>query len=600
MPGTARIMPGFARTMFRCSTALLLFAAALAAQPGGRGGAIGGILGGLPGAQPNSRGGQQDGPPQPSDCAASGIVVNAISGAPIPRAMIQGNPGGTATDAKGEWKIANQRCGRWVPGASRPGFFSWMDGASAGGPPKSRELASGSPATGIRIELMPEAIVSGTVLNSDGDPVAQAQIRLMRAMVVNGYRVLTGAQGGNTDQQGNFRIDHLQPGRFIACAGSAAQVFPAGGGEPLVYPEECYPGAPEQGPSAAMPLEAGKEARISLTLRAQPALHIRGIVQGAGGGRGNINLMKIAGGEQRPGVPAGMMDMVSSARPGQIQRDGTFDIANVTPGSYVATARIQTAGGQGGPGRGMAPTANARITVGNSDVNGVQLNLQSPVAVNGTVRYDLADGPPAPQAQPANQDQPFQGRGPGAAPGVVVTLIPAQRGFGGGAGQLKWDDAHQAFNWPEVQPGAYSLNARVTGIPGAYVKSATLRGQDIRNQPFSVDGPTGPIEIVVSDDAGTFQANVVDAEGHPASGGIVLKSASGRPLTGRAGDDGVATIESVPSGEYSAWAFDNISQVPWNEDDWMAQHAGSPVHVTISKTAGAAPVTLKRTTAPAP
>ena len=586
--------------MVGCSTALLLFSAALGAQPRG---AVGGIIGGLPGgqAQPYSRGGQQNGPPQPVDCAASGVVINAISGAPIPRAMIQGNPGGTATDAKGEWKIANQRCGRWVPGASRPGFFNWMDGASAGGPPKSLELTSGSPATGIRIELMPEAIISGTVLNADGDPMAQAQIRLMRAMVVNGYRVLTVAQTGNTDQQGNFRMDHLQPGRFIACAGSASQVFPVGGGEPLVYTEECYPGTPSQGPSAAMPLEAGKEARISLTLRAEPALHIRGVVQGAGGGRGNINLMKIVGGEQRPGVPTGMIlaGMVSGARPGQIQGDGTFDIANVAPGTYIATARFPPPGGQGGPGRGMASTASARITVGNSDVNGVQLTLQSPVAVNGTVRYDLADGPPAPQAQPANEDQPLQGRGPGARPGVALNLNPAQPGFGGGAGQLKWDDTRLAFNWPDVQPSSYSLNARVTGIPGAYVKSATLQGQDVLNQPFSVDAPTGPIEILVSDDAGTFQANIVDADGHPAAAGIVLKPASGRPLTGRAGDDGVATIQSVPSGEYSAWAFDNISQVPWNENDWMTQHAGSPVHVTISKTAAAAPVTLKRITAPA-
>src|SRR6185312_7357355 len=188
---------------FRCSSAFLLFAAALAAQPGGgRGGALGGIIGALPGAAPAppyGRGGEQNGPPQPTDCAASGIVVNAISGAPIPRAMVQGNPGGAATGAKGEWTISNQRCGRWVPNASRPGYFNRMEGAPAACPPKPVELISGSPATGIRIELMPEAIVSGTVLNSDGDPVAQAQIRLMRTAVLNGYRVLTGAQRGNID-----------------------------------------------------------------------------------------------------------------------------------------------------------------------------------------------------------------------------------------------------------------------------------------------------------------------------------------------------------------------------------------------------------------
>jgi hypothetical protein len=572
--------------MFRYPAALLLFAGALAAQGGGRGGAFGGIAGGVSGIgpAPYNPGSQQNGP---SDCAASGIVVNSLTGAPIPRAMVQGNPGGAATDAKGEWIMANQRCGRWSPNASHPGFFG-------SGPVKRVELVSGSPATGVRIELLPEATVSGTVLNSDGDPVAQAQIRLMRAMVINGYRVLTGAQGGNTDQQGNFRIDHLQPGRYVACAGSPSQVFPVGGGEPLVYPEECYPGPPAQGPSVAMPLEAGKEARISLTLRAQPAVHVRGIVQGLSGGRGNVNLMKIATDEQRPGVPfGGMMGMPSSARPGQIQRDGTFDIANVAAGTYIATARVP---GPAGPGRGMPPTASARITVGNSDVNGVQLTLQTPVAVNGTIRYDLTAGPPAAPAQAANQDQLLQR--PGAEPGVRINLMPAQPGLGG-VGQLKWDDNRLAFTWPEVTPGTYSLNAGVTGIQGAYIKSATLRGQDVLSQPFSIDGPTGPIEIVVSDDAGTFQANIVDGDGHPASGGIVLKPAAGRPLIGRAGDDGAATIQSVPSGEYSAWAFDDISQVPWNENDWMAQHAGAPIHVTISRTAGGASVTLKRINVPA-
>src|SRR6185312_16590167 len=126
-------MPRSAIALTRCFTALLLFAPALGAQTGGRGGAIGGIIGGLPPggpAQVYALGAQQNGP---SDCAASGIVVNAITGAPIPRAMVQGDPGGAASDAKGEWSITNQRCGRWTPEASRPGFFNWMDGG-AGGP----------------------------------------------------------------------------------------------------------------------------------------------------------------------------------------------------------------------------------------------------------------------------------------------------------------------------------------------------------------------------------------------------------------------------------------------------------------------------------
>ncbi|HVW08523.1 MAG TPA: carboxypeptidase-like regulatory domain-containing protein [Bryobacteraceae bacterium] len=578
--------------LIRCCTVSLLFTALLTAQTGGRGVAIGGILGPVPFGSPNS---PQNGPPPATDCAASGIVVNAITGAPIPRAMVQGNgSGGAASDAKGEWSMTNQRCGVWIPNATRPGFFSATPGLTAAGPRKLVDLVSGSPATGVKIELMPEASISGTVLNSDGDPLADARIMLMHSMILNGYRVLTGAQNGQTDQEGNFRIDHLQPGRYIACAGSTELAFPVGGGPALVYPEECYPGPPSQGPSAAMPIDPGKEARISLTLRAQPPLHVRGVVEGASGGRGSVNLMKTAVDRPMPGVPLGgmMMGLPSTNRGGQILPDGTFDITNVTPGNYIATARVP------GPGRGMPPTATARITVGDSDVNGVQLTIQPPVPVNGTVRYELAGGTPAVPAAPANQGQFTEGALPVAGPGVIVNLSPAEPSLGG-VGQPQWDDDHLAFNWPEVSPGSWILNANVRSIPGAYIKSATLRGQDVLNQPFPIDGPTGPIEIVVSDDSGIFQANVTDADGHPVPGFVVLKPAAGRPLTGRAGHDGVVSIENVPTGDYSVWAFDNMTDVPWNEDDWMARNAGSPIRVTISKTAGAAPVTLKRITAPA-
>src|SRR5437763_817587 len=76
---------------------------------------------GMPGAQAA---------PPAMDCAASGTVVNAITGEPIPRAMVTmgaalgiGAAVGAATDANGKWTIANTACGLRVPTAARPGFL---------------------------------------------------------------------------------------------------------------------------------------------------------------------------------------------------------------------------------------------------------------------------------------------------------------------------------------------------------------------------------------------------------------------------------------------------------------------------------------------
>ena len=59
-----------------------------------------------------------------------------------------------------------------------------------------------------------------------------------------------------------------------------------------------------------------------------------------------------------------------------------------------------------------------------------------------------------------------------------------------------------------------------------------------------------------------------------------------------------ATNATMPTGEYRAWAFDNLSTVPYGEEDWMSQNAGSGEKVTVTS-AGSTSVTLKRITAPA-
>lgn len=540
---------------------------ALYAQ-GGRGG-VGRVAGS---GNPAGAGSGAQAPPPATDCAASGTVVNGMTGEPIPRAMVTmggADASGSATDAMGRWSIVNTTCGQRLPSATRPGFIPTNQLGVSAGRPKMIQLVSGSPVTSLKIELMPEGAIVGKVQDSNGDPLEFVQVRVMRVDIQQGKRTLGNANGGTADAQGNFRIGGLPPGHYFVCVSSRQITYPVGGGEALVYPESCYPGPLSAGLSAAAPLEAGREMRTAFTLTAVRGAHVRGSLSGFPA-------------PSRPG-PQVSVQLVQSnglgGKGGQVKPDGTFDIPAVAPGSYIARANLPQVGANNGPGSQIQALAD--VQVGDSDVNDVTLTAQSPGSVSGTVRFEFTNPTTA------------------ASPAVDVNLVPATNGpsfFGGPIPRAQWDSSHLSFEFAPVPPGQLRFNAYVNG-QGVYVKSATIRGQDVLNQPLTVNGTTGPIDIVVSDDVGGIDATVNDADGHPVAASVMLVSAAGQRSFLNGGDDGHATNPGMPTGEYRAWAFDNLN-VPYAEDDWMAQNAGSGEKVTIT-TGGNAIVTLKRIAAPA-
>jgi hypothetical protein len=239
--------------------------------------------------------------------------------------------------------------------------------------------------------------------------------------------------------------------------------------------------------------------------------------------------------------------------------------------------------GSNTPGPAGQIRASAEVQVGDADVNNVNLTAQTPGSLSGTVRFAFTN--------PATA----------ASPNVNVNLGPPTSGpafFGGPIPRAEWDSGHTSFQFSSVPPEQFRFYASVTG-QGVYVKSATIRGQDVLNQPLTVNGVTGPIDVVVSDDVGNVDVTVNDSDGHPASGAsVMLVMPSGARRTIISGDDGHATNQTIPVGEYRVWAFDDLSAVPFNEEDWMNQNAGPGERITVAS-GGSANVTVKRITAPA-
>src|SRR4029077_10426781 len=100
--------------------------------------------------------------------------------------------------------------------AIRPGYLNGVYGThSVGNPPVLLTLKGGDVLRDLLIEMIPQGVIHGRVMDADGDPVAGAMVALLRTDYVRGVRQLTsGPNGRVTDDRGAYRFANLAPGRY--------------------------------------------------------------------------------------------------------------------------------------------------------------------------------------------------------------------------------------------------------------------------------------------------------------------------------------------------------------------------------------------------
>lgn len=470
-------------------------------------------------------------PPQPTsfDCAIDGSVVNSQTGEPIVRAHVTLNSAGSAasasTDSSGRWSLSNVACGSAPLLVTRPGFLQQARRAAM--------LASGSPVHDMKIELIPQSVFYGKVLDDQGDPVMGAEVAIFIARIAEGRVSFQRNNNASTNDLGEYRVPNITRGKYIVCS-SARSAVERGD---LVGVPTCYPGPLEGGTASAMDVPAGREIKVDFTLRQTPAVHVRGTVTGLPEGHNiGINI-----------VPRGVATTMVNAASGN-GRDGKFDF-RVPAGSYMISADYFEAG--------KHLLARVPMNVGATDIDNVTVAVDSGFSITGQVRIDS------------------QLRQPAARPQFGMNLRPTEPT--NGVGLLKWDTDHTTFAFNDMSPGTYRLD--VAPPAAFYLKSATLAGQDILNNEFSVAQGAGPIEIVLGDDGGSIEGDVVNADGQPLTGGIIaLRSGHATVIP----SSGHFKLQNLAPGDYTVYAWDDANQVPYADQDWMRRYAGSGTIVTVS------------------
>jgi hypothetical protein len=519
----------------------------------------------------------QQAPRQQEKASVQGQVVNAQTGEPIRKAQVTlrpvgggGQPGGgqqvgpaqgmqglaATTDGGGNFAFPSLDAGRYRLSADRAGFVA-AEYAAKAGTPAGITLSAGQKLTSASIRLTPQAVLTGRVLDEDGDPVAEANVQALRYSYTRGVRQLTPALSTTTDDRGEYRLYGLAPGKYYVAASRGGFGGGRGGGRLVEvenardnYVQTYYPNSADASAASAVDAAAGAVVGgLDINLAKVRTSSVSGTVTDAAGKPAPRNTrVYVAPRDGASGFGRQMPAMLQAGR---------FTVRGLRPGSYVV-------GADAWDGEKRA-SARAAVDVGPDPLDNVTLTLAPALDVKGSVRVD--------------------GAASAGLASVQVTLQPTSGGAMGGSvgGRVKDDGSFTLANAP---PDLYTVS--LSGLPqGFYVKSIRNGQADALASGVNLAHAAGPLDIVVSPGGGSVDG-AVSAGDDPAPGATVVALPDARRpgfalfvRTATADDSGHFTIAGLAPGDYRLYSWKTVDSGAWLDPDFVKPFESSAEAVSI-------------------
>jgi protocatechuate 3,4-dioxygenase beta subunit len=574
----------------------------------------------------------------------SGTVTVADSGQPARkvRVSLSGSEmrGRTAmTDDTGKFAFIALPAGRYSLSASKPGHVPVSYGQRRPGPGRPGtqiQLADGQKLQ-VNLQIPRGGVITGTVLDENGEAIPGTQVRALRYAMQSGARVLQQGGTGATDDRGIYRIYGLQPGEYIIAAtprnmATAVEIdrmqaevaaamearaavaartnaveadalsarlqelraqLPTGDQPSAGYAPVYYPGTTM--PASAGTLAVGvseEKSGVDFQLQLVPIARVEGVIVSSSGPMPqNVQLTLMSTGHDVPGVGN------NSTR---ADANGRFRFSNVAPGQYMIIARGQLGGGRGG-GRGEMPVpatpaaaaevarraatqaqseqvrlwAMTDVAVDGRDVQNLVLTLQPGMTVSGRITFEGTSTVPADLTRLRVNVSPVNF--PGAA-GEVASNV---------AGRV---DATGRFTVSGVVPGRYRVTA--SGAQGWRMSSSVLSGQDTLDFPIEVKPQQNVSGVVVTltDKEAELTGAIVNDKGQPAPDYTIIlyaadrefwTPASRRIFSQRPSTDGQFTFRNMPPGDYRIAPVLDPEPGTWFDPAFLQQLDANALRVLI-------------------
>ncbi len=239
--------------------------------------------------------------------SVGGVTVDAVTGRPLPKTRLFLAPSGrdterirTVSDNEGRFRFDGVPAGKYSLSAERLGYTlqAYNQRYLGQGYASAIVAGDGEVADSLVFRMLPGAVITGTIVDSNGDPVPRLTVQAVRALGCGERRRPQRHFFGFTDDRGMYRIHSLPAGTYaVAVASGSERVTPSyqRWNEPMVYPVTYFPGSTNAAAATAFELFAGQEYRADLVVRAAPAARIRGTVVDAKSLKASVVTLTVPG-----------------------------------------------------------------------------------------------------------------------------------------------------------------------------------------------------------------------------------------------------------------------------------------------------------------
>ncbi len=461
-----------------------------------------------------------------------GVVVDQLTGAPVSGVYVRTHRAPYCiTDAGGRFHLDSpvSSTETWPVFFDRSGYLLQQSIAT---------LAPGEAVAAARIELTPQAVVSGTVEDEDGFPL-QSPVSLLGYRLVNGRRQLKIIAGSATNDLGEFRIAGLVAGRYYLRVAPGRGAFYGAGR----YADEYYPAGLHEAEAKPIDVRAVQEI-TGLRMRLKPNLGFRI--------SGHIVLPPEYGSTAT--ISVGLTNAEGNAtlfsRGALVQPDGdrSFTWRNVAPGDYELRVG-------GGVSSVLSGTLYARLPVhvDQSDLSRLELrcHIAQPVDIPGKLIFAA-----------------------GARPRAMSVIL-----WGPGSPSARVGE-DGTFVLKGIMPGSYTagtLELTQTGRDRPFQpQSVRYAGREVPRRRIDLFAPPGgaSLEITVADASAVLPVRALaDPPDAAAVSWIYLVNSEGNYLYSVAmRGDQVRGLNLLP-GEYRVFAArDSTYGQSADDPDFLAAH----------------------------
>lgn len=480
----------------------------------------------------------------------SGTVVNALTGEPIRRAMVEvtgAAPRMALTDFSGHFQFEGISEERAYLMVSKPGFLPGQGGvADAGLIGVSRESSN------VTIKLSPANVIFGRITTVDQQPLEGFMVSTVARQVVEGRLTwMRNAGGGMTDEAGNFRISGLPSGTFYLVVNQNQATTLGQTGVPNAreqgYAATYYPGVAQFAAATPIELAYGRELEANMVLSAEPLYQVAGSIGGDPNVISGLTMTRNAGEES---------DYFASLP----VSGGRFE-AKLPAGSYSVEVP-----------RSDGVQQSGSVTI-NSDNSDLQISLVNAPAVEVHLQTEHSGGA---VLQPASTSS-------SAMPGVTVQLFSTSpfrpwSGF--------WSPGYDQIR--NLRAGTFRV--RINTAAPWWVKSARSGSLDLLTDDLTVpaSGAVSPIEITLRDDAGSVRGTVSPVDRSQVAIVLLVQARGERNLIQMSGSpDGNFNFPSVAPGDYAVVALRNSDQIEYENPEVLDLYLSNAPHVSVQANSAA-------------